>query len=374
MLRSLACAFRFFALSVALIASGAAAQQGANVDAPGVPLETHSAETGLPYFPPGSGTISHEAITRRVLEVFEGQFGAFRDQSANLHDVAVAHCAGTADEAALKAAFVDTWMAWAPLDSYQFGPIEQQGAALTVNFWPDKKNFVGRALLDLTKQSPEAQADGAVVATLSAGAQGLPALEMLIYDDSIPACPAVQGVSANLARLAENIYQGWFSDNGWADLARAAGPDNPVYLAPSEFTKVVYTALDFGLIRVADVRLGRPLGTFERPFPTRAEAWRSGLTAQIILAQLEGIEEVVMSGFAGDLGDNTRSWMRTLFDQTEDRAAAIDAPIYEAVADPMQRIRVEGLQSKVLYLQNQMAQDVGPNLGVETGFSAADGD
>lgn len=359
---------------LSVLAGTAGAQSIINKEAPGVPLETHSEETGLPYFAPGRGIVDHDAIRRRVLEVFESQFGAFVTETQALTDVAKAYCGGTADEAAFKQQFHDTWMAWAPLDSYQFGPIETQGAALTVNFWPDKKNFVGRALRDLLKKPAEEQSDPAVVASLSVGAQGLPAIEMLTYTDGVETCPAVIGVAGNLHRIAVELHDGWFAEGGWADLARAAGPDNPVYLEPSEFTKVVYTALDFGLTRIADTRLGRPLGTYERSNPTQAEAWRSGLSNDIIVAQLKGIEDVVRFGFAGDIAENNRSWIYTVFEQTEGRVYSIGMPISEAVADPMSRIRVEGLQSKVQYLQSEMDQEIGPNLGVETGFSAADGD
>ncbi|NVO24229.1 imelysin family protein [Donghicola mangrovi] len=361
------------ALVLSLMAGGVQAQSIANPDAPGVPLETHSEETGLPYFAPGRGEIDHDAIRRRVLTVFERQFGAFANETQKLTDAAEAYCAGTTDIEAFKDQFRATWLAWAPLDSYQFGPIEAQGAALTVNFWPDKKNFVGRALRDLLNKTPEEQAQASVVGGLSVGAQGLPAIEMLLFSDA-QECPAIIGISGNLHQIALSLYDGWFGEYGWAELARTAGPDNPVYLQDAEFTKVVYTALDFGLTRIADTRLGRPLGTFERSNPTQAEAWRSGLTNDIIHAQLDGIEEVVRDGFAGDVTETNRSWIYKVFDQTEGRVDAIGSPISEAVQDPMGRMRVEGLQSKVLYLINEMDQEIGPNLGVETGFSAADGD
>ncbi|MGC9371655.1 MAG: imelysin family protein, partial [Paracoccaceae bacterium] len=283
------------------------------------------------------------------------------------------YCAGETPRADYEAAFRDAWLAWAPLDSYQFGPIEQSGAALTVNFWPDKKNFVGRGLRELLAQPEAAQRDPATVAAGSAAAQGLPAIEMLLYTDA-PECPAAIGISGNLSALAGGLYDGWFGDLGWAEIARTAGPDNPVYLSSEEFTKTVYTALDFGLTRIADARLGRPLGTYERSFPTRAEAWRSGLTNQIIGAQLSGIAEMVRDGFAGAVPpDEIDEWLEVM-DQTQARLDAIGVPLAEAVEDPMTRIRVEGLQTQVQYLKMKLAQDIGPALGVETGFSAADGD
>lgn len=335
--------------------------------------DSFNEEIGLPYWPPGRGVVDHEAVRRRALEVLEHQFGAFRDEAGELAVTATDYCDGNASLEAAQAALRETWLAWAPLDSYQFGPVEQLGAALTVNFWPDKKGFVGRGVKALQSLPPEAQQDPATVARASAAAQGLPAIEHLLYVET-EACPALIGVTAFLDGFSQEIYDAWFAPAGWADLARAAGPDNPVYLSAEEFTKTLYTAADFGLTRIADSRLGRPLGTFEKSYPRRAEAWRSGLTNEIIVAQLQGIDELVEFGFAGDVRQTDRAWIHEVIEQAITRTEAIGEPIAEAVQEPASRIRVEALQTKIHYLQLQLAQDLGPNLGVDTGFSAADGD
>ncbi len=350
-------------LIAALIAAPAVAQV----------KDEYNEELGLPYWAPGRGQVDHDALRRRSLVVLETQYSAFSQATADLTDAAVAYCDQGAPRAAVEQAFRDTWLSWAPLDSYQFGPVELNGAALAVNFWPDKKNFVGRALRDLLAQPENAQRDPAVIAAGSAAAQGLPAIELLL-DTEAPECPAIIGISGFLNDMADRVYHDWFDDGGWADLARAAGPDNPVYLSPQEFTKTLYTALDFGLIRVADQRLGRPLGTYERSFPTRAEGWRSGLTAEIIDAQLAGIAVMIRDGFAGDIREPDRAWVLRLIEQTRARIDKIGMPIPEAVKDPQTRIRVEAVRSKVDQIRHALAEDVGPGLGVDTGFSPADGD
>ncbi|MCA8883202.1 MAG: imelysin family protein [Rhodobacteraceae bacterium] len=345
----------------------------APADAPDLPEGSYHPETGLPYWAPGRGEVDHDAVRRRALEVLERQFGAFRDASAALSDTAAATCTSQSDTEALKDQLAATWIAWAPLDSYQFGPIQTLGAALSVNFWPDAKNYVGRGLAALLAEPADRQADPAVVMAGSAAAQGLPALEMLLYSD-LPVCPAAQGIAAALAQQGQTLYDAWFAPDGWADIARAAGPDNPVYQNAAEFTKTLYTAVDFGLIRVEDARLGRPLGTFDRPFPTRAEAWRSGLSADIIHAQLSGAAEMIERGFAGDIREPDRSWILQVIDQAHARLDTVGQPIYDAVQDPTARFRVEALKQKIEYLRDELARDIGPNLGVDTGFSAADGD
>jgi predicted lipoprotein len=316
---------------------------------------------------------NHAALRDRSLKVLEGQFLAFREAADQLAFAAQQHCAGDLPHDVYLDAFKSTWLAWAPLDAYQFGPIEQRGAVLTIGFWPDKKGFVARGLKTLLTQPAESLNNPAVVAAHSVAAQGLPAIERLLFSD-LPACPAIVGISAHIRDMAQLLFDDWFAQGGWADLARSAGPDNPVYLTDAEFTKVLYTAIDFELTRIADARLGRPLGTFDSPKPKRAEAWRSGLSLDIIDAQLAGIATLLEYGFAGDVFNPSRHWVLGVIQDTRNRIPEIGAPLDQAVSHPTTRIRVEGLQTQVRYLLLQFDEDIGPGLGVETGFSAGDGD
>lgn len=323
--------------------------------------------------PAAAETPDHAALRERALAVLESQFGAFRTAADSLAQTAAGFCAGTTDRAALDAAFAATWRAWAPLDSYQFGPVEQTGAALSVDFWPDKKDFVGRALDGLLAQPAAVQADPATIAASSAAIQGLPAIELLLTTDR-PTCPAVVAIATHLDGTARALYDGWFAPGGWAELARTAGPENPVYRTDAEFTQVLFTSADFGLDRVDDARLARPLGTFERSYPTRAEAWRSGLTAGIAAAQLAGVARLMEDGFGPAVPDPMRQRFAAQIAAAEARLLDLGLPLSEAVADPGTRIRVEAVQTQVAELRAYLDTAIGPALGVDMGFTAADGD
>ena len=339
----------------------------------GAPKNSYNQELNLPYWAPGRGVVNHENLTRRSLAVLEKQFGAFGSATKKLAESAELFCKGNIERETYLSQFETAWLAWAPLDSYQFGPMEQTSGALRANFWPDKKGFVSRSLKQLLARKSDEQQDPNVIAAGSVAGQGFPAIERLLFSE-LPECPAIVGISRHLHQLSGELHDGWFADGGWADIARKAGPDNPVYASREEFTKRLYTALDFGLTRIFDARLGRPLGTFKRSFPKRAEAWRSGLTEKIIHAQLDGIADMIEFGFAGDIREPDRAWVLKVIDQTHRKLDTVKMPIHEAVQQPATRLRVEAVQTKVGYLKSQLAQDIGPNLGVDTGFSAADGD
>ncbi|MGR3615678.1 MAG: imelysin family protein [Paracoccaceae bacterium] len=317
--------------------------------------------------------VYHDGIRNRALSVIEHQFGAFQDASATLSASAVEYCDNGAPRSVFEDSFRAAWLSWAPLDSYQFGPVEATGAALAVNFWPDKKNFVGRALHALLKQNDAAQRDPQIIAAGSAAGQGFPALEMLLYSD-LPECPAIIGISAYVDLMAQTLFTDWFKPGGWADLTYSAGPDNPVYVTEAEFTKTLFTAVDFGLFRVSEQRLGRPLGTYDRSFPKRAEAWRSGLTNALTEAQLFGISEMIEFGFSGSIVTADRTRVLSRLERTRARLRGLDMPLSQAVAAPTSRFRVEAMQSQVNAVRDDLAQSIGPQLGVDAGFSPADGD
>lgn len=318
-------------------------------------------------------TVDHAALRDRALGVLETSFGGFRTGAAALPEASRDYCAGEIEREAYLGALRTAWLAWAPLDAYQFGPVEQRAAVLTVAFWPDKKDYVGRGLEALLALPAETLAAPETIAKGSAAAQGLPAIERLMFDDFDP-CPAVIGIAGNVAVMADTLHEDWFEPDGWADLLRSAGPENPVYRSDAEVTKALFTALSFQLSVLADARLGRPLGTFDAPRGMSAEAWRAGLSFDIIEAQLAGIEAMLDEGFAGAVPDETRAAVGEAFVDTRQRIAEVGAPLHVAVEDPMTRIRVEGLQTQVRFLQLLFAEQVAPGLGVESGFSPADGD
>ncbi|PIE11712.1 MAG: hypothetical protein CSA72_00895 [Rhodobacterales bacterium] len=334
----------------------------------------YNAATGLPYEAPGRGIVDYDALVRRELEVLKHQFGAFRDASAQMESTARAYCAGDTDADAVKAATRAAWIAWAPLDSYQFGPMEHTGAALTVNFWPDKRGFVNAGVAQIYTLPEAEQGTPEGIAKVSAAGQGFPALAEVLTNDDLADCPAVIGLSANLAGLGERLDAEWFGPQGWAEIAGSAGPDNPVYLAPFEFTKEIYSSVMFGLIRAGEQRIARPMGTERGGIPARVDGHRLAIGSDLIKAQLAGAAEMLQLGFAGDVTEPDRAWVIDVFEQAEARIDRIGMPLAEAVVDPDARWRVGEALNKITYLKEQMDRDIGPELGVDTGFSPADGD
>ena len=145
-------------------------------------------------------------------------------------------------------------------------------------------------------------------------------------------------------------------------------PENGTYRSTSEAHQQFFTALLSGLEFTSDVRLGRPMGTFERPRPNRAEARRSGRSLRHVVLSLEATEQLagLLSGEDPDIAGR--------FQAALERALALNDPIFASVAKHHGRFQVEVLQQKIDEIRDILTQELGPRLGISAGFNALDGD
>lgn len=274
----------------------------------------------------------------------------------------------TLDE--LQPAYNEAYDAWIMASHLQLGPIEDQGLSLAMAFWPDPKNSTGKALTRLTAEEDPIVDDPAKFGDVSAAAQGFTALERVLFDpapDTEYTCRLVRAIATGLARKSNTIADGWPS---FAELMETAGAEgNTRFQSPIEAQRALYTALSTGLEFLHDQRLGRPLGTFDRPRPRRAEARRSERSLRHIQLSLAALEELAMT-----LTDTPTPKTEAAFADARARADSLDDPAFEGVSDPASRFRIEALQNAVREIQISVVEEIGTPLGITAGFNALDGD
>ena len=288
------------------------------------------------------------------------------EMTGNLETVAAQDCA---PEAVIPA-FHDAYDAWISVSHIQFGPIEENALGLFMSFWPDPKDSTGKAIARLAKAKDPIVEDQIGFRQVSAAVQGFTALERLLFEtqpDPDYACALVRAVAAGLAEKAIAINAGWPE---FSELMQSAGEDgNTRFQTKEEVDRTFYTALSSGLEFLHDQRLGRPLGTFERPRSRRAEARRSERSLRHIELSLNALESLAVSFFDGDLTQT-----RSAFAKAKERVETLDDPTLAGVADPAKRIRVEALQRTIRDIQNAVNSEIGKSLGITPGFNSLDGD
>ena len=308
-----------------------------------------------------------EAVETQILP----GYAAFAEAAAALSTAADADCSPEALRPAWNAAFD----AWLEVGFLHLGPGEDSGRTLAIAFWPDPKGIGTKQMGGLIRTADPAVLEPAAFALQSVAVRGLFALEKLLYpapDDPAATggdfvCALTRATAADLSRMAAGILSDW--QDGYADLLLTAGePGNETFLTEAEAAQALYTQLIVGLEFEKDTRLGRPLGTFDAPRPDRAEAKASGRSQRNALLSLQA-----MKAFSLALAPKTPE-TEAAFDAAIKAATDLGDPVFAGVSDPQGRLKVEILSQRVDAVITAATSEVGPALGVDVGFNAADGD
>lgn len=276
---------------------------------------------------------------------------------------------------AMKGPYNEAFDSWLAISHLRFGPLEEDGRVNAIAFWPDPKGFVARSLGGLIADEDPIVDHPENFGAVSVAARGFFALEELLYDDQFSnydqgsyTCKLVQAISFGLADMAQDIDTEWREVQ--APLMLSAGePGNTDYLSRDEATQALYTSLLAGLEFTADQRLGRPLGTFDRPRPRRAEARRSERSLRNVQLSLAALRD-----FAETLSDVNLDVTEAAFDEAQEEAATLGDPTFAGVNDPTGRLKVEIVQQRVQAVRRAVEGEIGASLGVTAGFNSADGD
>lgn len=276
--------------------------------------------------------------------------------------------AGSCDPAVLRPLWNAAFDAWLGVSHFRMGPVEEDGRGMAIAFWPDPKGLgwkQQRALMagDPGLLGPE------VFAHQSVAARGLFALERLLYPAEKLAsdpCPLIAATSADLARMASEV-QAEFS--AYADLVLTAGAaGNSAFLTEAEAKQALFTQLASALEFDADQRLGRPMGSFDKPRPERAEAVLSARSQRNLLLSLQALRR-----FADALSTNL-PLSDAAFDRVIGLVETLDDPAFAGAGDPSGRLKLEIVQQNLSSLRQVVLAELGGQMGVDIGFNSADGD
>lgn len=309
-----------------------------------------------------------------VAEHILPRFKALADQSQTLAETAARDCQPTSD--ALRSAYGDAFDAWVSASHLRFGPTEVADRAFALAFWPDSRGATARALNTLISAEDPIAGSPEDYAAVSIATRGFYAMEFLLFDEALMAagdaayhCQLVQTISADIATLALSIQEDWH--NGYADKMRTPVPEG-LYRSQEEVLQEAFKALTTGLQFTSEARLGRPLGTFDRPRPSRAEVRRSARSARHVILSLTSLRDLAQRLAASDAA--LSAGLAKDFDRALTRLAALEDPVFAGVADPQGRVRIEVIQQSVDIIRATVREDLGPTLGVAAGFNALDGD
>ncbi len=302
------------------------------------------------------------------------RFLTLADTSAHLATTARDDCSITSP--ALQAAYAQAFDAWINASHLRFGPTEVDDRAFALAFWPDSRGATPRTLAALLTDQDPIIASPEDYAAVSIAARGFYAMEFLIYDEAMIGmgnaddhCTLIQTVTSDISTTGAAILEGWQTDYA----ARLRNPDaNGTYRTGEEVLQELFKALTTGLQFTSETRLGRPLGTFDRPRQARAEAWRSGRSTRHVELSLAALNDLALRLSSDDPELSVR--LETSFQSAATLLAELDDPTLAGVADPQTRFKIEVIQQSIDNIRALVRDELGPTLGVAAGFNSLDGD
>ncbi|WP_037309010.1 imelysin family protein [Ruegeria halocynthiae] len=275
----------------------------------------------------------------------------------------------------LRAAYNTAFDNWISVSHLRFGPSEVDDRAFALAFWPDTKGFTPKALSSMIAAKDTAVESPAEFSETSIAGRGFFALELMLFEPAFATqgdmpyrCALVRAITADIDRNASAIGSDW---DTYAKALTQPGETSP-YRSGDEALQELYKALMTGLEFTGDTRLGRPLGTFDRPRPKRAEARRSARSLRHVELSLIALRDLAarLSADHPDIADD----LDRAFGKAIDRAQSLDDPSLSGVADPQARFRIEALQQSINDIRAIASTELGPTLGISAGFNSLDGD
>ena len=294
-----------------------------------------------------------------------------------------------------RAQFAATAAAWARVQYVSFGPVSEQERGFRIEYWPDKRNVVGRQLADVLAKQDTAALEPQRFATTTVGVQGLPALDRLLFEDNALAkfapdapgaafrCGLLGAIGVNLATIAHEIVAGWTAGES-PFLARIEHPSDENEDLPTgrDAAGRLLNDLLTATIAMRDIKLLAPLGdSLEKAKPQAAEYWRSGQSIAILAANLEGWRALFGTDqglgrllAAQPDGKAIADEMAATIDQASSALKQVTVSLDKAVADPAQRTQVEAFGAQLVKMRDLLAGPIAAKLNLPIGFNALDGD
>jgi len=288
------------------------------------------------------------------------------------------------DEA--KTAFQDTALAFARVEILRFGPLIQKNRFERLYFWPDRR---GRALKRVQKALAERDLSilkAENLAAKSVALQGLGGLEFLLFGAGSKEiitdqfrCDFAHAIAKNIAATSDELADAWFDDARYSALFLKPAADNPAYRSGREVGAEIFNVMKNSVEAIKLLKLGSVIGEVQaKAKPKRAALWRSGLSIELLIANLEAISKFQkISDLFSSLPEE-QAWIGNSvtfeYQNALKRLREIDVPITDAVKDDTQYNKlayVLQVMENLLVIYNEEA---GPTIGLLAGFNALDGD
>jgi predicted lipoprotein len=236
--------------------------------------DTATPTTPAPTTPTTTGTIEDEFglwLTDLSNNHILPSYQLLQEKALLLNEQSTTFCSLASSSAGdlnnVQNAWRDLSLTWQTIQWLKVGPVIEDNRLFRIHYWPDTKDNVGRGVANLLAENDVVTED--VIAKQSVGSQGLPAMEILLFEESSQTsllnandkakrCEVLQAISSNVATIANEIHSEWKVDEGnyRAQLINGTGD----FTSKKDAVEELVTNWLEQIERVKDEKMLSPLG------------------------------------------------------------------------------------------------------------------
>lgn len=294
---------------------------------------------------------------------------------------------GSAQLSDMQDGWRETMLAWQKAELARFGPVDADvpSPRQRILWFPDRNDAVENGVESLLDGGLELTENR--IANSNVGAQGLPAIEYLLFEkqgfDNSPTgmrqCDLLQAIGANLATMAFELTTAWSEDGAYyADFVNAEDSfDDRFDVLIAIIESVAVQSEYMGDRKLRDALL---------PNYMALESWRSKHSRENLLANLEAINALFRNGDNYGFADLLTRVYHSDANDTETLVSNIDQRISAAtdgltnLGDSLEDVILGETSAEVNEVHEQIQQladlfvDSSTAAGVTLGFNNMDGD
>lgn len=301
--------------------------------------------------------------------------------------------ASEAELSTLKINWANLSLAWQHSKPIKLGPITEDFFNYRLQIWPDNNAAISRGVASLLAAET---LNEEVVAQTQDGAQGIPALEYLLYpelavngllvaDDKAKRCEAVMSIAANVKTITSKVNDKWLQKsrdeyiNGTGEFrcSDCAGTPEQAILE-KQLTNW------FELMEViVDNKINKALGTELPGKLDYAEQYRSETSFENIKENIKALELVYLGvndyGFDDYLveineNETLDTTIKSAFTDVYTALNGLNVSLEHAITTEDTRVQLIEIATKITALRTIMASDFVQVTGLNPGFNSNDGD
>ncbi|MCL6415165.1 imelysin family protein [Aestuariirhabdus sp. Z084] len=326
-------------------------------------------------------------VQQHVIPRYQG----LSQQATALADSTHRFCAKPQKETLLVAqqAFHGTMDAWQGIQHIRFGPIETLMRNYSMQFWPDKKNHVGKRLGKLIKSQDVDALQGESFYQVPVSVRGLPALERLLFDGDAIAqmqldpyrCQVAVRIADYVAEMGDDLIKEW-RENMVTHFSQA-GPGAGFFEDDRDAALALLKPLTEQLEVIRDLKLLRPMGSQQdKAKYKRLESWRSQRSLRNIQLNVAALEELYQGpssspstdrSFRALLSGTNSAEVAKQFERVQHQLAQFETPIEQSIRTPAGYQQLSVVVQQLTELHDQLQKLMAAN-DIYMGFNSRDGD